>query len=141
MWPRPAHSRPRAAGDRGAPGGSPGPPRGRPRGAPTDRLLRYETVAVPGLRTHWAVHFSPGADPGRTEVHEVLRTPFGRLGHLALTLAGKPPAAEVAANLRRLKQLLETGEVTDTAHAVAGKFERGRSGTRPGRTDPPRHTG
>ncbi|MEU0157130.1 hypothetical protein [Micromonospora fulviviridis] len=54
----------------------------------------------------------------------MLKTPFGRLGHIALTLAGKPPAAEVAANLRRLKQLLEKGEVTDTEHAVAGKFGR-----------------
>ena len=28
----------------------------------------------------------------------------------------------MAANLRRLKQLLETGRVTDTSHAVPGKF-------------------
>ncbi|MFI2651015.1 MULTISPECIES: SRPBCC family protein [Micromonospora] len=90
----------------------------------TNQLLRYETTAAPGMRTHWTVRFTPGSDPGRTEVHEVLKTPFGRLGRIALTLAGKPPAAEVAANLRRLKQLLETGEVTDTEHAVAGKFAR-----------------
>ncbi|MGQ5262326.1 SRPBCC family protein [Micromonospora sp. ZYX-F-536] len=90
----------------------------------TNQLLRYETTAVPGMRTQWTVRFAPGPDPGRTEVHEVLKTPFGRLGRIALTLAGKPPAGEVAANLRRLKQLLETGEVTDTEHAVAGKFER-----------------
>ncbi|MEU1687469.1 SRPBCC family protein [Micromonospora sp. NPDC005707] len=90
----------------------------------TNTLLRYETTAAPGMRSRWTVRFAPGSDPGRTEVHEVLETPFGRLGRIALTLAGKPPAAEVAANLRRLKQLLETGEVTDTAHAVAGKFGR-----------------
>lgn len=90
----------------------------------TNQLLRYETTAMPGMRTHWTVQFTPGSDPGRTEVHEVLKTPFGTLGRIALTLAGKPPAAEVAANLRRLKQLLETGEVTDTEHAVAGKFGR-----------------
>ncbi|NES29901.1 hypothetical protein GCE86_24630 [Micromonospora terminaliae] len=89
-----------------------------------NELLRYETAAGPGMRTRWTVRFSPGSEPGRTEVHEVLTTPFGALGRIALTLAGKPPAAEVAANLRRLKQLLETGEVTDTAHAVAGKFGR-----------------
>lgn len=91
----------------------------------TNQLLRYETTTMPGARTHWTVRFTPGSDPGRTEVHEVLETPFGRLGRIALALAGKPPAAEVAANLRRLKQLMETGEVTDTAHAVAGKFGRG----------------
>ncbi|MET8835893.1 SRPBCC family protein [Micromonospora sp. NPDC004540] len=90
----------------------------------TNQLLQYETASAPGVRTHWTVRFTPGSDPGRTEVHEVLKTPFGRLGRIALTLVGKPPAAEVAANLRRLKQLLETGEVTDTEHAVAGKFGR-----------------
>ena len=50
--------------------------------------------------------------------------PFGRVGRTALAAIGKPPAAETEANLHRLKQLLETGEVTDTAHAVPGKFGR-----------------
>ncbi|WBB65366.1 SRPBCC family protein [Micromonospora sp. WMMD812] len=90
----------------------------------TNELIRYETRTAPGMRTEWAVHFAPGSGPTRTEVHEVLTTPLGRLGHAALILIGKPPATEVAANLRRLKQLLETGEVTDTDHAVAGKFGR-----------------
>jgi uncharacterized membrane protein len=90
----------------------------------TNELIRYETTAVPGMRAHWAVHFAPGPDPCRTEVHEVLMTPFGRLGRTALTLIGKPPAEEMAANLRRLKQVMETGGVTDTDHAVAGKFDR-----------------
>jgi uncharacterized membrane protein len=90
----------------------------------TDELIRYETTAVPGMRTYWAVRFAPGPDPGQTEVHEVLRTAFGRPGLAALTLIGKPPAKEVVANLRRLKQVVETGEVTDTDHAVAGKFDR-----------------
>ncbi|KKJ95843.1 hypothetical protein LQ51_26280 [Micromonospora sp. HK10] len=87
-----------------------------------NQLLRYETTAAPGMRTHWTVRFAPGSDPARTDVYEVLRIPFGKVGRAALTLVGKPPGAEVAANLRRLKQLLETGEVTDTEHAVAGKF-------------------
>jgi uncharacterized membrane protein len=90
----------------------------------TNELIRYETTAVPGMRTHWSVHFTAGPGRDRTEVHEVLKTPFGRLGRTALTLIGKPPAEEMAANLRRLKQLMETGGVTDTDHAVAGKFDR-----------------
>ncbi|GIH18490.1 SRPBCC family protein [Rugosimonospora africana] len=108
-----------------------------------NELIRYETTTVPGMRAEWTVRFAAEADPGRTdpgrtgagrtdpgrtaagptEVHETLKTPFGRLGHVALILVGKPPAAEVAANLRRLKQLMETGRVTDTDHAVAGKFD------------------
>lgn len=93
-----------------------------------NELIRYETTSVPGMRTYWAVHFAPGPGPARTQVHEVLKTPVGKLGRTALTLVGKPPAKEVAANLRRLKQVMETGEVTDTDRAVAGKFNRRFSG-------------
>ena len=90
----------------------------------TTELIRYGTTGVPGLRAEWAVHFTAGPGPGQTEVREMLKMPFGRLAPAALTLVGKPPAKEVAANLRRLKQLMETGGVTDTDYAVAGKFGR-----------------
>ncbi|GAA5191074.1 hypothetical protein GCM10023322_47620 [Rugosimonospora acidiphila] len=88
-----------------------------------NELIRYETTSPPGVRTYWTVHFSPAPDSDGTRVREVLNTPFGGLGRGALALVGKPPAAEVAANLRRLKQVIETGRVTDTDHAVAGKFD------------------
>jgi hypothetical protein len=42
----------------------------------------------------------------------------------ALALIGKFPAQEVSANLHRFKQLMETGRVTDTTHAVSGKFPK-----------------
>ncbi|GAA3771990.1 hypothetical protein GCM10022225_69170 [Plantactinospora mayteni] len=58
----------------------------------------------------------------------VFRWPIVGPRGIVLTLVGKPPAAEVAANLRRLKQVLETGTVTDTDHAVAGTFERRATG-------------
>ncbi len=91
----------------------------------TNELLRYETAPAPGLRTYWEVSFAPGARAGETEVREVMRVPLGRLGRAALALIGKDPAGEVSANLRRLKELMETGRVTDTSYAVAGKFAYG----------------
>jgi uncharacterized membrane protein len=87
----------------------------------TNELIRYET-ASPALRTHWDVRFAPGSRPGDTEVREVIRMPLGRLGGAALALIGKSPAREVASNLHRLKQIMETGRVTDTSYSVAGKF-------------------
>ncbi len=48
--------------------------------------------------------------------------PFGRLGRAALGVTGKSPAEEVSSNLHRLKQIMETGRVTDTSYSVAGKF-------------------
>jgi uncharacterized membrane protein len=87
-------------------------------------VIYYETVSSPALKTRWAVHFWPGVDSGETEVRELMQMPLGGFGRAALALMGKDPAAEVAANLRRLKEVLETGHVFDTSHSVPGKFAR-----------------
>jgi len=87
-----------------------------------NELLRYETVTSPLLRTEWEVHFAPGSLTDETEVREMMKAPLGRVGRAGLALIGKFPAEEVSANLNRLKDLLETGKVTDPSYAVAGKF-------------------
>jgi uncharacterized membrane protein len=88
----------------------------------TNELIRYETVTSPALSTYWEIHFAPGSVAGETEVREVMKAPLGRLGRGALALIGKFPAQEVSSNLNRLKQVMETGRVTDTSYSVAGKF-------------------
>jgi uncharacterized membrane protein len=88
----------------------------------TNELIRYETVTSPGLRTRWEIHFSPGSAAGATDVREVMRAPLGRAGRVALALIGKSPAKEVSANLHRLKEVMETGRVTDKSYSVPGKF-------------------
>lgn len=87
-----------------------------------NEFIRYETVTLPRLRTRWEIYFSPGSAAGETEVREVMNAPLGLLGRAALALIGKFPAQEVAANVHRLKQVMETGSVTDTRYSVAGKF-------------------
>ena len=87
-----------------------------------NELIRYETVTSPGLRTYWEINFASGPEAGDTEVREVMKAPLGRLGRAALALIGKFPAEEVAANLHRLKEIMETGMITDTSYAVVGKF-------------------
>jgi len=89
-----------------------------------NELIRYETVTSPGLRTYWDIHFSPGADARQTEVRELMRAPLGRVGRAVLALIGQFPREEVSSNLRRLKELMETGRVSDTSYSVAGKFDR-----------------
>ena len=93
----------------------------------TNELIRYETVGPPALRTYWEIHFAPGSQPGATEVREVMKAPLGRLGRAALALIGKFPAEEVSSNLQRLKEVMETGRVTDTSYSVAGKFAQRQS--------------
>jgi uncharacterized membrane protein len=94
-----------------------------------NELIRYETVTSSGPGTRWEIHFDAGSDSGVTEVHEVMKTPLGRLGRAALAVIGKFPEREVSANLHRLKQVLETGRATDTSYSVAGKFGRRRTST------------
>jgi uncharacterized membrane protein len=89
----------------------------------TNESIHYQTVSTASPRTYWEIYFSPGRNAGQTEVREVLKSPLGRLGRAALALIGKFPAQEVSANLHRLKQVMETGRVTDTSYSVPGKFE------------------
>jgi uncharacterized membrane protein len=90
----------------------------------TNELIRYETGTSSATKTHWEIYFSPGAEPGETQVREVMKAPGGRLAMDVLALTGKFPAQEVSANLHRFKQLMETGRVTDTTYAVSGKFPK-----------------
>jgi len=87
-----------------------------------NELIRYETVTSSALKTYWEIHFAIGPEAGDTEVREVMKMPLGRLGRAALALIGKFPAEEVTSNLHRLKELMETGLVSDTSYAVVGKF-------------------
>ena len=82
-----------------------------------NELIRYETVCGYLLNIYWELRFAPEPN-GRTQVREIVTIPFGKAGLFALRLLGKSPAAEVSANLHRLKQLLETGLVTDPSQAV-----------------------
>lgn len=87
-----------------------------------NELIRYETAASRATRTYWEIYFTPGPGAGETQVREVMKAPGGKLVEAALALIGKYPAQEMAANLHRLKQVMETGKVTDTTYAVHGKF-------------------
>jgi uncharacterized membrane protein len=84
-----------------------------------NKLIRYETAGVAGLRGSWEIYFAPGPEVHETEVREVMRIPLGRLGRAALRLIGKSPLDEVSSNLHRLKEVIETGKVTDTSYSVA----------------------
>jgi uncharacterized membrane protein len=87
-----------------------------------NELIRYETISSPQMTTRWDIYFARGSELDETNVREVMRTPLGRVGRVALAVIGKFPAEEMSSNLHRLKQILETGRVTDTSYAAAGKF-------------------
>jgi uncharacterized membrane protein len=84
-------------------------------------FIAYQTGSVTAA-ARWEINFSPGTEPGTTIVREVMSIPGGLLTEAALAAVGKPPAREVRANLERLKEVLETGHVTNRDYVVTGKF-------------------
>jgi uncharacterized membrane protein len=87
-----------------------------------NELVRYELDVLRALKIRWEVQFRRGPSSGETEVREIMTGPLGRFSRAAMSLIGKHPAEEVSSNLHRLKQLMETGTVSDTRYAVPGKF-------------------
>jgi uncharacterized membrane protein len=119
--------------------------------APAGKTVEWDAEIVadePGQRLAWRA--LPGGDiehegvvrferaPGGrgTEVHVELTygAPGGVLGAAVAKLFGEEPAQQLAGDLRRLKQVLETGEVVHSDASVAA----GPHPARPQRTAQPR---
>jgi uncharacterized membrane protein len=66
------------------------------------------------------VRFVPAPGGRGTEIHVELRydPPGGRLGSIVAKLFGQAPEQQVATDLRRLKQVLETGEVVHSDASI-----------------------
>lgn len=103
----------------------------------TVELITEITHDVPGERIAWRstpespietageVMFKDSA-PGRGTVVTLVMTydpPGGAMGKLAAKMFQREPAIQARRDLRRFKQLLETGEVTVNASPSARKFE------------------
>jgi len=70
--------------------------------------IHYQTGGPGPLSGQWELAFAVDTDSGGTRIREQLLVPMGAIGRAVLALIGKFPDREVAANLTRLKQLLET---------------------------------
>jgi uncharacterized membrane protein len=85
----------------------------------------YETSSRM-FKAKWEIYFSQGKSPEEAVVREVLIHPGGRIGKFVLATMGKHPAAELHSNLQRLRQLIESGRVTDISNSIPGKFDHGQ---------------
>jgi len=109
--------------------------------APFGRDVEWDaetTDDVPGQRIAWRsldgadvpnsgeVRFLPAPGGRGTEVHVTLRyeMPGGALGKAAAKYFGKEPSQQLDDDLRRFKQVLETGEVIRSDGAPRGKQAR-----------------
>ncbi|GAA1204688.1 SRPBCC family protein [Pseudonocardia alaniniphila] len=100
--------------------------------APTEKIAWRSTgnVDVPNTGT---VRFVPAPDGVSTEVHVVLAydIPGGTVGKTVAKYFGEEPHQQLDDDLRRLKQVLETGEVVRSDGAPWGKRARKEFPQRP----------
>ena len=109
--------------------------------APFDRTVEWDAEVIedlPGEGIAWrstegadvdnegAVRFTPAPGGRGTEVHVTLRysIPGGKLGKAVARYFGEEPSQQLDDDLRRLKQVLETGEVVRSDGAPGGKLAR-----------------
>jgi uncharacterized membrane protein len=91
-----------------------------------NRRIAWQSTRDATVPNRGAVEFAPAPGGRGTEIRVELayEPPAGAVGAAVATLFGKEPGQQVATNLRRLKQILETGDVPTAAGPSA---RRGRS--------------
>ena len=80
-----------------------------------ERLIAWRSTSRSDIDTHGKVVFHEGAS-GRGTILELIiayKPPAGKLGRLVAKAAGREPLVQARQDLRRLKMLLETGEIAD----------------------------
>jgi len=88
-----------------------------------DRRIGWRTLPESQVVHEGLVSFEPtvGGRGTIVRVDMLYRPPAGRLGAQIARLFGEEPSTQVNEDLRRLKQLLETGEVATTLGQPSGK--------------------
>jgi uncharacterized membrane protein len=90
-----------------------------------NHVIGWRSLPDSDVVTAGSVMFAPvrGGSGTQLSVHLQYAPPGGRAGALIATLAGKEPSQTIREDLRRLKQLLEAGEIPRaTAHGHVGSW-------------------
>jgi uncharacterized membrane protein len=84
------------------------------------RLIAWRSLEGADIPNAGVVRFVPAPGNQGTEVHVELSydPPGGRVGALFAKLFGEEPQQQVASDLRRLKQVLEAGEVIKSDSSI-----------------------
>ena len=96
-------------------------------------LLAWRSVEAADVQNEGEVRFAPAPRDQGTEVRVRLayRMPAGKLGELVARYFGEDPHQQLDDDLRRLKQVVETGEVVRSDGAPYGKRARKEFPQRP----------
>jgi len=98
-----------------------------------DELIGWRSVEGGDVPNDGTVRFAPAPGGRGTEVRVELRyeVPGGKLGALVARLFGEEPEQQVRDDLRRFKQVLETGEVVRSEGSPEGTRTRRQLAQRP----------
>lgn len=98
-----------------------------------DTRIAWRSIGRAAVPNHGTVTFTTAPDPGSTEVRVrlIYQPPGGRLGAAVAKFLGEDAHQQVDDDLRRLKQVLETGEVVRSDGALLGKHARHEYPQRP----------
>ncbi|MEW4568673.1 SRPBCC family protein [Tautonia sp. JC769] len=87
------------------------------------RLIAWRSLPGAQVATAGSVHFAPGTGGRGTEVrvNQKFDPPGGKLAAHAAKLIGYDPSTVTRENLRRLKQLMEVGEISTVRGQPSGR--------------------
>jgi uncharacterized membrane protein len=88
-----------------------------------DELIAWRSLPGAEVNNAGSVHFTPTPDGAGTDVRVVLsyEPPAGKLGAAMAKLLGEEPSQQVADDLRRFKQVMDSGDVTAGARSYVGR--------------------
>jgi uncharacterized membrane protein len=92
-------------------------------------LLSWKSIGQSDVVSAGSVRFKPAGERA-TQVHVKLQydPPAGKLGAAVAWLIGDDPQRQIAEDLKRFKQLLETGEASSDAYRATPSSQRTRRG-------------
>jgi uncharacterized membrane protein len=88
-----------------------------------DELIAWRSLPGSEVNNAGSVHFTPTPDGTGTDVRVVLsyEPPAGKVGAAVAKLLGEEPSKQVADDLRRFKQVMDSGDVLAGARPIAGR--------------------
>jgi uncharacterized membrane protein len=88
-----------------------------------NELIGWRSIEGSEVDNAGSVHFKPATGGRGTEVKVVLRydPPAGKFGARVSKILGEDPAVNVQEDLRRLKMIIETGELATIEGQAAGR--------------------
>jgi uncharacterized membrane protein len=86
-----------------------------------DKLIAWQSLEGSTIATAGSVHFDETPGGTRVRVHLQYSPPGGKLGAAVAWMSGEEPGLQVRDDLRRVKALLEAGEIPTTEGQPSGR--------------------